>query len=180
MIRQISYGIGVLAWLCGCASPEGPALTSAPDSALFAAQPPFASDRLSESELIAIGEEPEMVQTGLASWYGPGFHGNLTANGEIFDQTALTAAHRTLPLPSRARITRLDTGQSIMVRVNDRGPYIDGRVLDLSRAAAQALGFVEEGLIEVRIEALGPADEQDRAAMPVFFDPETGPPGSSG
>lgn len=121
-----------------------------------------------------------MVQIGLASWYGPGFHGNLTANGEIFDQDAMTAAHRTLPLPSRARITRMDTGQSIMVRINDRGPYIDGRVLDLSRAAAEALGFVEDGLIEVRIEALGPADEEDRAAMPVFFDPQTGPPGSQG
>lgn len=119
---------------------------------------------------------PELVQTGLASWYGPGFHGNLTANGEIFDQDALTAAHRTLPLPSRARITRLDTGASIMVRVNDRGPYIEGRVIDLSRAAADALGFVEDGLVEVRIEALGPADPRDRAAPPVFFDPAQGPP----
>ncbi|WP_269844596.1 septal ring lytic transglycosylase RlpA family protein [Alkalicaulis satelles] len=105
------------------------------------------------------------VEEGTASWYGPGFHGRLTANGEIFDQDALSAAHLTLDLPSLARVTRLDTGDSVIVRVNDRGPYIDGRIIDLSRAAAEALDFVEEGLAEVRIEVLGPADREDRAAV---------------
>jgi rare lipoprotein A len=104
------------------------------------------------------------AQTGLASWYGEPFHGRPTTSGEIFDQTAMTAAHRTLPLRSLARVTRLDTGESVLVRINDRGPFIEGRIIDLSRAAAAELGFVEEGLAQVRVEALGPADSHDRAA----------------
>ena len=123
-------------------------------------------------------DTPQSVETGLASWYGPGFEGRQTTNGEIFDSSELTAAHRTMRLPSRARVTRLDTGQSVIVRVNDRGPYIEGRLIDLSHAAAEALGFTEDGLIEVRVEGLGPADARDRAAPPVFFDPEDGPPGA--
>lgn len=123
-------------------------------------------------------DTPRSSETGLASWYGPGFEGRQTANGEIFDSSELTAAHRTMRLPSRARVTRLDTGQSVIVRVNDRGPYIEGRLIDLSHAAAEALGFTEDGLIEVRVEGLGPADARDRAAPPVFFDPEDGPPGA--
>lgn len=118
--------------------------------------------------------QPRAVFEGLASWYGPGFHGRQTANGEIFDENVLSAAHLTLPLPSLARVTRLDTGQSVMVRVNDRGPYIDGRIIDLSRAAAEALGFIEDGLAEVRVESFGPADPEDRAARSGFFDPSTG------
>lgn len=121
---------------------------------------------------------PRSVQTGIASWYGPGFQGRQTANGEVFDSSLLTAAHRTMRLPSRARVTRLDTGKSIIVRVNDRGPYIDGRLIDLSHAAAQALGFEDDGLAEVRVEGLGPADPEDREAPPIFFDPEIGPPGA--
>lgn len=123
-------------------------------------------------------ERPRSVETGLASWYGPGFEGRQTANGEIFDPSQLTAAHRTMRLPSRARVTRLDTGASVIVRINDRGPYIDGRLIDLSHAAAEALGFTEDGLVEVRVEGLGPADMRDRAAPPIFFNPETGPPGA--
>ncbi|MCC5997346.1 MAG: septal ring lytic transglycosylase RlpA family protein [Oceanicaulis sp.] len=107
----------------------------------------------------------QATEEGTASWYGARFHGRLTANGEIFDKHALTAAHLTMDLPSLARVTRLDTGASVIVRVNDRGPYIEGRVIDLSRAAAEALDFVDEGLAEVRIEALGPADAHDRAAV---------------
>ncbi|MEQ8405247.1 MAG: septal ring lytic transglycosylase RlpA family protein [Oceanicaulis sp.] len=131
---------------------------------------------------LALAQEavaPRAVEEGLASWYGPGFHGNLTANGEVFDQAAMSAAHRTLPLPSLARVTRLDTGQSVLVRINDRGPFVDHRVIDLSRAAAQVLGFIEDGVAQVRVEALGPADGADRAAAPVFFDPKDGPPGGS-
>lgn len=124
-------------------------------------------------------ETPRLVEQGLASWYGPGFHGNLTASGEVFDQAAMSAAHRTLPLPTLARVTRLDTGASILVRINDRGPFIDDRVIDLSHGAAEALGFIDHGVTHVRVEALGPADDEDRAAAPVFFDPEEGPPGES-
>lgn len=110
------------------------------------------------------GHEVRSAQTGLASWYGEPFHGRPTASGEIFDQTAMTAAHRTLPLRSLARVTRLDTGDSVLVRINDRGPFIEGRIIDLSRAAAAELGFIEVGLAQVRVEALGPADPHDRAA----------------
>ena len=91
-------------------------------------------------------------QTGIASWYGPGFHGRETANGESFDQNALTAAHRTLPMPSMVRVTNLDNGRSIKVRINDRGPFKNGRIIDLSRRAADLLGFRRQGTAKVRVE----------------------------
>jgi len=91
-------------------------------------------------------------ETGIASWYGPGFHGNATANGERFDQNALTAAHRTLPMPSMVRVTNLDNGRSIKVRINDRGPFKNGRIIDLSRRAADLLGFRRRGTAKVRVE----------------------------
>jgi rare lipoprotein A len=94
------------------------------------------------------------VIRGQASWYGPGFHGKKTASGEIFDQGRLTAAHKTLPLGTKAKVTNLENGNSVEVEINDRGPYVGDRVIDLSRAAANALGFVESGLTLVRIEPL--------------------------
>ena len=89
---------------------------------------------------------------GLASWYGEPHHGQLTASGEIFDMTQLTAAHRTLPLGTRLRVVNLENGRIVRVRVNDRGPYVDGRVLDLSRTAARALDWVERGVVPVRLD----------------------------
>jgi rare lipoprotein A len=97
---------------------------------------------------------PAWKQSGRVSWYGPGFHGRRTASGEIFDTNALTMAHRTLPLGSRVRVTNLDNGRSIVLRVNDRGPYVRGRIGDLSHAAATRLGFVEDGLVRARIELI--------------------------
>jgi len=91
-------------------------------------------------------------QTGIASWYGPGFHGYPTASGAIYDQYELTAAHQTLPLGSQVIVTNLENGRSLEVSVNDRGPFIKGRIIDLSYAAANALGMVEPGTIPVRIE----------------------------
>ena len=91
-------------------------------------------------------------ETGIASWYGPGFHGKSTANGETFDQTALTAAHRTLPMPSMVRVTNLENGRSIKLRINDRGPFKNGRIIDLSRRAADLLGFRRRGTAKVRVE----------------------------
>jgi rare lipoprotein A (peptidoglycan hydrolase) len=93
-------------------------------------------------------------QVGLASWYGADFQGKPTASGQIFDEEKLTAAHRTLPLRSRVRVTNLENGRSVEVRINDRGPYVQGRVLDLSTRAAKALGMQKEGLALVRIELL--------------------------
>ena len=94
-------------------------------------------------------------RTGTASWYGHPFHGRPTANGERYDMNDVTAAHPTLPLPSRVRVTNLENGRQLVVRVNDRGPFIDGRLIDLSRRAAQLLGFYRKGLAEVRVEYLG-------------------------
>jgi len=90
----------------------------------------------------------------LASWYGPGFDGHHTSNGEIFSPDELTAASRTLPLGSSARVTNLDNGKSVIVRVNDRGPYVRGRGIDLSEAAAQRVGFVRPGIARVRVTRL--------------------------
>lgn len=92
--------------------------------------------------------------TGMASWYGPGFHGNRSASGEIFNQNALTAAHRSLPFGTLVRVTNLDNGQSVVVRINDRGPFSQGRVIDLSAAAARAVGVFYAGVAPVRLEVL--------------------------
>ena len=92
---------------------------------------------------------------GAASWYGPGFHGRLTANGERFDQNALTAAHKTLPFGTKLRVTNEHNGKSVVVRVNDRGPYAGKRVLDLSKGAAQTIGMIGSGVAPVKIEVIG-------------------------
>jgi rare lipoprotein A (peptidoglycan hydrolase) len=91
---------------------------------------------------------------GTASWYGPGFHGKKTASGEIYDQNKLTAAHKSVPLGSKARVTNLENGNSVEVEINDRGPFVKGRIIDLSRAAAGALGIVESGTAPVHIELI--------------------------
>jgi rare lipoprotein A len=101
--------------------------------------------------------DPHYDQTGAASWYGPNFHGRETANGEIFDQYAISAAHPTLPLPSYARVTNLSNGRSIVVRVNDRGPFVNGRIIDLSRRTAELLDYQGRGTTKVRVQYVGPA-----------------------
>jgi rare lipoprotein A len=125
-------------------------------------------------------EEFNHVETGVASWYGPGFHGKSTANGEAYDQSARTAAHRTLQMPSIVRVTNLDNGMSTVVRINDRGPFARSRVIDLSRTAAQELDIVRNGTAHVRIDQLqaeslavkdvainggGPAEQQAAVAQ---------------
>src|SRR6185369_14862338 len=93
-------------------------------------------------------------QEGVASWYGPGFHGKRTANGEVYDQYELTAAHQTLPLGTRVMVTSLTNGRAVEVRVNDRGPFVGGRVIDLSYAAASVIGMIGPGVMPVRVEIL--------------------------
>ena len=93
-------------------------------------------------------------ESGIASWYGPDFHGKSTANGEIFDQNALTAAHKTLPMPTIVRVTNLENGRSIEVRINDRGPFSNNRVIDLTRRGAQLLGFENQGTARVKVQVM--------------------------
>ena len=95
-------------------------------------------------------------QTGKASWYGPGFHGKKTSSGERFDMNTLSAAHRTLPIPSYARVTNLSNGKSVIVRINDRGPFHGNRVMDVSKAAAKELGFIHTGTANVKVEQILP------------------------
>lgn len=102
-------------------------------------------------------EDPNYRSTGLASWYGDAFHGRLTANGEVYDKTHLTAAHPTMPLPSYARVTNKKNGHSVIVRVNDRGPFARGRVIDLSQRAAEMLDYKNSGVAQVAVEYVGRA-----------------------
>ena len=93
-------------------------------------------------------------EIGIASWYGPGFDGNLTANGEVYDMYGISAAHKTLPFGTIVRVVEIETGRSIVVRINDRGPFIEGRIIDLSNGAAEKLGIVEKGITEVGLRIL--------------------------
>lgn len=104
------------------------------------------------------------TQTGKASWYGPGFHGRKTSNGERFNMNAMTAAHRSLPLPSYVRVTNLANNKSVIVRVNDRGPFHGNRVMDLSKGAAQQLGFVGAGSAQIRIQSLDAGNDNIQVA----------------
>ena len=94
-------------------------------------------------------------QRGYASWYGPKFHGRRTASGEVFNMFSLTAAHRTLPLGTYVRVTNLKNGRSVVVKINDRGPFVKGRIIDLSYAAARRLGMIRDGVVPVEITVLG-------------------------
>ncbi len=110
------------------------------------------------------------VEQGIASWYGPDFHGGRTATGETYDMNAMTGAHPTLPLPAWVRVTNLENGRSVVVRLNDRGPFAKGRILDLSRAAAEQLDMIRKGtaLVEVRSLAVGDATPPP-PVMPAYY-----------
>jgi rare lipoprotein A len=100
-------------------------------------------------------QPPGFPQVGIASWYGPGFHGRTTASGETFDQDALTAAHPSLPFETRVRVINLENRREVVLRINDRGPYHDGRIIDVSRAAARVLGLIGSGTARVRVFVIG-------------------------
>lgn len=136
------------------ASPPQPA-----DGGSLAALPPSALPEAADPEGAGTPEREQVRAsfTGTASWYGRRFHGRLTASGSRFDMNALTAAHPDLPFGTRLRVTHLDSKRSVIVTVNDRGPFIKGRVIDLSRAAAGKLGFISSGLAQVRVEVLAKA-----------------------
>lgn len=104
------------------------------------------------STLLALSlQAKQTCNTGLASWYGPGFQGRPTASGQLFNQNELTAAHRTLPFGTMVTVTNQNNGREVQVRINDRGPAIDSRIIDLSYAAAQSIGSVQAGVVSVRI-----------------------------
>ena len=105
-------------------------------------------------------EDAKPLQKGAASWYGPGFHGKRTANGEVYDENGLTAAHKTLPMPAMVRVTNLENGRSIQVRINDRGPFEAGRVIDMTRRGAQLLGFIQQGTARVRVDIMPEESQQ--------------------
>ncbi len=113
---------------------------------------------LIQAQPINAADISEFRQSGRASWYGKGFHGRRTANGERFNMHALTAAHRTLPLASYIRVTNQVSGKSVVVKINDRGPFIRGRVLDLSYAAAKMIGVARAGTARVKIQGLSPQE----------------------
>jgi rare lipoprotein A len=117
----------------------------------YTATPAFNDPLLSAAPAAPAASAPELLAQGRASWYGPGFHGRRTASGERFDMHALTAAHKTLPLGSRVRVRSVHTGKEVVVRINDRGPYKNQRIIDLSYAAAKALGVKERGVTEVLV-----------------------------
>lgn len=103
---------------------------------------------------------PDYDVTGIASWYGDPFHGRKTASGEVYDKRIVTAAHKTLPLPSTVRVTNLENGRVLTVRVNDRGPFVNSRIIDMSQRGAQLLGFERQGVARVRVEVVGSDDDR--------------------
>lgn len=135
---------------CGAKRTE---VTTAPDGTrLKGHQKPYV---VMGERYVPLLDHEGFVQRGIASWYGPDFHGKKTSNGEIYDMHAMTAAHKTLPLGVFVKVENRDTGATAIVRVNDRGPFVRGRIIDLSYAAAKRLGVIEHGTVAVRIEALG-------------------------
>jgi rare lipoprotein A len=109
-------------------------------------------------------DNPHYDKTGVASWYGPQFHRRMTSNGEWFDMDYLSAAHPTFPLPSYAKVTNLENGREIVVRINDRGPFVGSRIVDLSKKSADALGFRARGTAPVRLQYIGPAPLNDKGS----------------
>src|SRR6201995_4155241 len=124
-------------------------------------------------------EDPNYRAEGMASWYGDDFHGRLTANGEVFDMGSLTAAHPALPMPSYARVTNLRNGKSLIVRVNDRGPYHGNRLIDVSNKAAELLDFKGNGVAKVRVEYVGRAPLEGSDDRQLIATLRTGEPAPS-
>ena len=131
------------------AAPPPPDITPPPRPPRHPQPEPDASIANTEEPL----GKPVSTETGLASWYGPPYHNRQAADGSIFDQNAMTAAHRTLPMGSTVRVTNISTGESVVVKITDRGPFVQGRILDLSLAAAKATGLYRMGVAEVKVEA---------------------------
>lgn len=145
--------------------PPTPASRPLPQTALVADEPVTIGAPYAVAGVTYTPEDtPNYDAVGYAGWYGEELQGNKTANGETFMPMAITAAHKTLPLPSYVEVTALDTGKTILVRINDRGPFANDRLIDLSRGAAEQLGIIGEGAAPVRVRRVNPP-EQDRALL---------------
>ncbi len=162
MIRTLRQGVAVAALAAlaaACTTSREPipgnyTVSVPPNAGVYKVGNPYETDGI----WYYPREQPDYDETGIASWYGAQFHGKHTSNGEIFDSNALTAAHRTLPMPVNVRVTNLENGRSLVLRVNDRGPFARGRIIDVSKHAAELLGFYGSGTAKVRVTYLGRAD----------------------
>ncbi|MDJ0970236.1 MAG: septal ring lytic transglycosylase RlpA family protein [Kiloniellales bacterium] len=162
--HRLAFGLGLLAsavWLAGCSETELAVYTAkeikeatseraAPAPGIYKVGTPYQIQGTWYYPRV----QYDYDETGIASWYGPGFDGKATANSEIYDQDALTAAHRTLPMPSMVQVTNLENGRSLKLRINDRGPFARGRIIDVSRRAADLLGFKQTGTAKVRVQVI--------------------------
>jgi rare lipoprotein A len=144
-LQKFLFLITILIFIFGCASPRYDYLNNA-DGKKTAA--PKTNENGAGNKISVSNND----MRGEASWYGPGYHGKTTANGEKFNQNAMTAAHKTLPFNTRVKVTDLDTKKSVIVRINDRGPYAKGRIIDLSQKAAEKLGMKGKGHAQVKLE----------------------------
>lgn len=161
-LRLVLVSLGIVL-LAGCGGPTTRVIDTPETRELKGWQKPYEVDG---KRYLPLRDHQGFRQTGLASWYGQKFHGRKTSNGEIYDMYALTAAHKTLPLGVSVRVTHQASGRSVVVRVNDRGPFVGARIIDLSYAAASQLGMVDAGTAPVQIEALG---YQNTTAGPVSY-----------
>ncbi len=154
-LRQTCAVVALGALAVGCAStPKESKVSVPPNAGVYKVGNPY---QIGDTWYYP-REQPDYDETGIASWYGPTFYGHATADGEFFDAQALTAAHRTLPMPVNVRVTNLDNGKSLIVRVNDRGPFAKSRIIDVSERAAKLLGFFDAGTARVRVTYVARAD----------------------
>lgn len=161
--QGLALALGLLVTACA-SQPKPKAVSSAPVS-----KPAVPGVKIGKPyQVFGVTYYPEddrsYDRTGIASWYGPTFHAKATANGEIYNQDDVTAAHKTLPMPSWVEVTNLDNGRTLVVRINDRGPFVDGRIIDLSRRSAQLLGVDRPGLARVRVKRVFPEGDWARGA----------------
>ena len=149
--------VAIIVLLVGCAhKPVTVAVPRPPQAETTATvqTPPPPGREITRTVEAPPGRKPLLFETGVASWYGAPYHSRRSSDGKIYDMHALTAAHRTLPLGSIVRVTNPQTGNSVVVRITDRGPFVKGRIIDLSQAAARQLGMIQKGTTEVRVEVL--------------------------
>ena len=154
----VAVAIGAVLFVAACGSSERKTAYVAPPpgEGTYKIGKPYDIDGVTYRPMV----DESYDETGIASWYGPKFHGKRTANGEFFDMNAVSAAHKTLPMPSMVRVTNLDNGRQISVRVNDRGPFVRGRIIDMSRRGAQLLGFRHKGTARVRVRIMSEESRQ--------------------